>query len=62
MNPRDGSLGIALFDDKFIQNPQPLYDEMHRCGTVHRIGDSDFYAVSSWEAVKVAAQPPGTSP
>ena len=54
MNPRDGALGIALFDDKFVQNPQPLYDEMHRRGPVHRIGDSDFYAVSSWEAVNEA--------
>ena len=52
--PVDGELGIALFDDRFIQNPYPLYDEMHRRGHVHRIGDSDFYAVSSWQAVNDA--------
>lgn len=54
MNPRDGALGIALFADEFIQDPYPLYDEMYRHAHVHRIGESDFYAVSSWEAVSEA--------
>lgn len=50
----DGRLGLALFDDQFIQNPHPLYEQMHRVGHVHRIGESGFYAVSSWEAVNEA--------
>lgn len=54
MDPRDGALGIALFDDQFIQNPYPLYEKMHQRGHVHRIGGSGFYAVSSWRAVNEA--------
>lgn len=50
----DGGLGLALFDDEFIQDPYPLYARMHEAGHVHRIGESGFYAVSSWEAVNEA--------
>ncbi|RAV13945.1 cytochrome P450 [Mycolicibacterium sp. GF69] len=50
----DGTLGLALFDDRYIQDPYPLYAQMHRAGPVHRIGDSDFFAVSSWNAVTEA--------
>lgn len=49
-----GDLGIALFDDEYIQDPYPLYERMHHQGHVHRIGGSDFYAVSSWQAVDEA--------
>lgn len=49
-----GTLGLALFDDQFIQDPYPLYERMHATGPVHRIGDSDFYAVTGWEAVNEA--------
>ena len=51
MTSKDGGLGLALFDDEFIQNPHSLYARMHEAGHVHRIGDSGFYAVSSWEAI-----------
>ena len=54
MTSLDGDLGLALFDDQYIQNPYPLYEQMHQEGHVHRIGDSDFYAVSSWDAVNEA--------
>ncbi|MEU1986320.1 cytochrome P450 [Nocardia sp. NPDC019395] len=54
MTPLDGGLGLALFDDHNIQDPYPLYERMHRAGPVHRIGDSDFYAVSGWDAVHEA--------
>jgi cytochrome P450 len=49
-----GALGLALFDDRYIQNPYPLYEQMHQTGPVHRIAQSGFYAVSSWEAVNEA--------
>ncbi|WP_068278356.1 cytochrome P450 [Aldersonia kunmingensis] len=49
-----GTLGLSLFDDQFIQDPYPLYERMHAEGPVHRIGDSDFYAVTGWEAVNDA--------
>lgn len=49
-----GPLGLALFDDQFIQDPYALYERMHAEGPVHRIGDSDFYAVTGWEAVNDA--------
>lgn len=54
MTRRDGALGIALFDDQHIQDPYPLYERMHAEGPVHRIGDSDFYAVTGWDAVNEA--------
>ena len=51
---RDGAVGIALFDDQYIQDPYPLYERMHAEGRVHRIGDSDFYAVTGWDTVNEA--------
>ncbi|MDX1873912.1 cytochrome P450 [Mycolicibacterium sp. 120266] len=52
--PLDGALGLALFDDDNVQNPHPLYARMHSLGPVHRIGDSQFFAVSGWNAVQAA--------
>ena len=49
-----GGLGLALFEDRYIQDPYPLYQQMHQAGPVHRIGESGFYAVSSWAAVNEA--------
>jgi cytochrome P450 family 144 len=54
MTSPEGGLGIALFEDSHLQDPHPLYRRMHEVGHVHRIGDSDFYAVSSWDAVNEA--------
>jgi cytochrome P450 family 144 len=54
MTSGTGGLGLALFDDQYIQDPHPLYERMHQEGHVHRIGESDFYAVSSWDAVNEA--------
>lgn len=54
MTSLDGGLGLALFDDRHIQNPYPLYEQMHQTGSVHRIAQSSFYAVSSWQAVNEA--------
>ena len=54
MTSVDGALGLALFDDQYIQNPYPLYEQMHRTGPVHQIAESGFYAVSSWQAVNEA--------
>lgn len=54
MDSNAGALGLALFDERFIQDPQLLYARMHRAGHVHRIGDSRFYAVSSWTGVNEA--------
>ncbi|MGV0791671.1 cytochrome P450 [Mycolicibacterium sp. XJ1819] len=51
-------VGIELFDDRYIQDPYPLYDRMRAAGPVHRIGDSDFYAVCDWDAITdVVARP-----
>ena len=51
MRVSDGRLGLDLFDDRFVQDPYPLYESMLSEGAVHRIGDSGFYAVCSWDAV-----------
>jgi cytochrome P450 len=53
-----GQLGLALFDDAYIQDPYPLYQQMLDTGPVHRIGDSGFYAVCSWAAVNEAIARP----
>jgi cytochrome P450 family 144 len=42
---------IELFDAESLQDPYPLYDRLRAAGPVHRIGSSDFYAVSGWDAV-----------
>ncbi|RZT16277.1 cytochrome P450 [Mycobacterium sp. BK558] len=54
MTVADGRLGVALFDDRFIQDPYPLYARMRAAGPVHRVGDSDFHAVCTWDAVAEA--------
>ena len=58
MRVREGSLGLDLFDDRFVQDPYPLYERMLADGPVHRIGDSGFYAVCSWDAVTDAVARP----
>ncbi len=58
MTVREGQLGLALFEDEFIQDPYPLYARMHSGGPVHPIGDSGFYAVCGWAAIEdVIARP-----
>lgn len=47
-------LGVALFDDEFLQDPYPLYARMHASAPVHRVGDSGFFAVCGWDAVNDA--------
>jgi cytochrome P450 len=54
MTSADTGLGLALFEDRYIQDPHELYAQMHGAGHVHRIGESSFYAVSSWAAVNEA--------
>ena len=58
MTSQNGQLGIALFDDACIQDPYPLYRRMRAVAPVHRIGESGFYAVCSWDGVNdVIARP-----
>ena len=42
---------IEFFGAETIQDPYPLYDRLRADGPVHRIGDSGFYAVCSWNAI-----------
>ncbi|HEX3289176.1 MAG TPA: cytochrome P450 [Mycobacterium sp.] len=51
MPARVGQLGLDLFDDRFVQDPYPLYEHMLAEGPVHPVGDSGFYAVCGWDAV-----------
>lgn len=55
---RDGQLGLDLFAEEYIQDPYPLYDRMLADGPVHRIGESGFYAVCTWDAVNEAVGRP----
>src|SRR5271170_5897103 len=49
-----GDNPIELFDAEYLQDPYPLYERMRAAGPVRRVGDSEFYAVSSWDAVTEA--------
>jgi len=40
-----------FFGTDALQNPYPLYERMRDQASVHRIGDSVFYAVCGWDAV-----------
>jgi cytochrome P450 len=40
-----------FFGGESLQDPYPLYERMRAAGPVHRIGGSEFYAVSGWDAV-----------
>lgn len=39
-----------FFGADALQNPYPLYDRMRDRAPVHRIGDSEFWAVCGWDA------------
>jgi len=42
---------IDLFDAESLQDPYPFYKRLRAAGAVGQIGDSEFYAVTSWDAV-----------
>ncbi len=45
---------MALFSAECLQDPYPVYERMRVVGPVHRIADSEFYAVCGWDAVNEA--------
>ncbi len=49
---------IELFGAESLQDPYPLYERMRAVGPVHRIGDSEFYAACSWDAINEAINRP----
>jgi cytochrome P450 len=48
----------TFFGPDSLQNPYPLYERMRAAGPVHRVGDSQFYAVCGWDAVDDAISRP----
>ncbi len=48
----------TFFGYESLQDPYPLYECMRATGPVHRIGDSEFYAVCGWDAVNDANSRP----
>ena len=40
-----------FFGTDALQDPYRLYDRMRDRASVHRIGDSVFYAVCGWDAI-----------
>lgn len=58
MHVGDGRLGLKLFEDRFVQDPYPLYERMLASGPLHPIGDSGFFAVCGWDAVNDAVARP----
>ena len=49
---------LEFFGVDALQDPYPLYDRLRAEGPVHRIGESGFYAVCSWEAINNAINRP----
>jgi cytochrome P450 len=49
---------ITFFGAESLQDPYPLYERMRGAGQVHRIGDSEFYAVCGWDAINEAIARP----
>lgn len=49
---------MTFFGPETLQNPYPLYERVRAEGPVHRIADSDFYAVCGWDAVNDAISRP----
>jgi len=49
---------LEFFGVDALQDPYPLYDRLRTEGPVHRIGESGFYAVCSWEAINNAINRP----
>jgi cytochrome P450 len=47
-----------FFGDAAIQDPYPLYARLRSEGGVHRVGESGYYLVSTWDAVTEAANRP----
>src|SRR5262249_5665381 len=48
----------TFFGAGSLQDPYPLYERMRAGGPVHRIGDSQFYAVCGWDAINDAINRP----
>jgi cytochrome P450 family 144 len=42
---------IHFFGPDAIQDPYPVYDALRKEGPVHRVGESPFYLVCSWDAI-----------
>jgi cytochrome P450 family 144 len=42
---------VQFFGAEALQDPYPLYDRRRAEAPVHRIGNSEFYAVCGWDAV-----------
>jgi cytochrome P450 family 144 len=49
---------IELFGAQCLQDPYPLYARMRAAGPVHRVGESEFYAACSWDAITDAIDRP----
>lgn len=49
---------VAFFSRESLQDPYPLYERMRAAGPVHRIADSEFYAVCGWDALNEALARP----
>jgi len=43
-----------LFDPAVVEDPYPFYAELRRHGPAHRIPGTDFFLVSTWDAVQEA--------
>jgi cytochrome P450 len=49
---------LEFFGVDALQDPYPLYDRLRAEGPVHRIAESGFYVVCSWEAINDAVNRP----
>ena len=47
---------LDFFGAEALQDPYPLYERMRSVAPVHRIGESEFYAVCGWDALIEAVE------
>lgn len=45
---------VNVFDSTAVEDPYPLYDKLRRFEPVYRIPETNFYLVSTWDAVHEA--------
>lgn len=51
MTPATRVAELDLFDDASVDDPYPLYAALRATAPVHRVPDTDFFLVSSWDLV-----------
>jgi cytochrome P450 len=52
------SVSLDIFDPATLDDPYELYDRLRRHSPVYQLPDTDFYLVSTWDAIMEAVERP----